>query len=125
MSRLVLLTSLGVAVLGCAAKAETMVRTRAATDFSCPEEEIKTTELTSNINIFEYTATGCEKTNQYQAKCGRYFFLCDVSSFSEIDQRNAQADAYMRRTAGCKSNSECVDKHGSGYECHDYVCTRG
>lgn len=83
------------------------------------------TELTANFNVFEYTANGCNHTNQYQAKCGRYFFLCDVSTFSEIDQRNAQADDYMKRTAGCHSNDECVNKYGQGYECHDYVCTKG
>lgn len=126
-SRIVLPTSVFIvgATLGCANQAAQTVRTRAATDFSCSEEAIELNQLTGSLNIYEYTASGCGKSDNYQAKCGYNLFMCKAKTFDEIDRHNEAVEQDYKRAYGCHYDSSCVEKHGPGHICVDYVCKKG
>lgn len=64
-------TTLGLAVVAsaCAGKLDGVVRSQAAFDLSCPEDQVVISDLRSDSSVRDYSASGCGRQVHYQAAC--------------------------------------------------------
>lgn len=99
--RTCLLVPLALALLpACAARVEKLVRTRAAGDFSCPETDLKVTQVDGSS--FRQEASGCGRSDTYTANCN-LFGMCRVQSSAEIAAREAELDRQRAEMAAARA----------------------
>jgi hypothetical protein len=102
------------ALLGCAEKMQTSVRTAAAEDFSCPEADVEVTEKSRSWLDGEHEASGCDQTDRYYTKCGKYFVLCDTINSAELAREQAAYQQQLQRQYGGGSSAPPPPASSSG-----------
>lgn len=80
---------------GCASRFEKLTRTRAATDFSCPESDVAVEKQRASLVSGQYSAKGCDRSDEYVIDCN-LFGVCKTLSSEEMAARQA---AYARQRA--------------------------
>lgn len=60
---------LGGALTGCGSQLAGVVRSQAAVDLGCPEDQVEVTDLRSGNSVRDFNVTGCGRQEHYQAAC--------------------------------------------------------
>lgn len=58
-----------VAAAACAGKLDGIVRSQAALDLACPEDQVRVSDLRSDNYVRDFTVSGCGRNAHYQAAC--------------------------------------------------------